>query len=275
MLICALLCMKKASRKDSRMTINLKRFTRLYALLTALFYFSAFVVPAGLWADPASSSSPSASTQADQSTYPPMVIGPGDILDITVLGYDRSIGGLASGGGQSSTTSLLPETYLVDSDGKILFPYAGQVDLKNLSQIEASKLLMKKLESYFKFPQVTVVIQTSNTYNVSVLGDVMRPGQFMIRGKPDILSLVAQAGGPGPDPDLEWVLVTRGTQKININLGKLLNDRNYHGTAPTVYPGDVIYVPQSPWPSLKDVSIFLGVVITTVVAINAISEAKK
>jgi protein involved in polysaccharide export with SLBB domain len=252
------------------MTVSFRRLTRATAAATALFYISAFVLPAGLGAAPLPTATPTAQAPEKEPVYPPLTIGPGDILTITVLGYDRSIGG--STGTPSSSTSLLPVTYLVDSDGKILFPFVGQVALENLSQIDASKLLMQKLRGYLKYPQVTVVITDSNSYNVSVLGDVTRPGQFMIRGKPDILAMVAQAGGPGPDPDLEGVLITRGTEKINVDLGKYLTDRNYHRIAPTVYPGDVVYVPPSPWPSQRDISIFLGVIITSVVAIDAFSK---
>ena len=288
------------------MTTRFRHLTRLLAAGTAFFYIGAFVAPPSLWA---SESSPQGKTQdlsvpaqhkkgagaadhlskksqssktksskakpkTDETAYPPLIIGPGDLLTISVMGFDRSLGGTTSGatGGTGGSTSGLPDNFLVDSTGKIFFPYVGSVELSGLSQIEASELLMKKLKHYLKFPQVLVVIQTSNTYNVSVMGDVNHPGQFMIRGKPDILTMMAQAGGPGPNPDMGGALLTRGTQKIHIDLGKLMNDKNYHELAPIVYPGDVIYVPQNPWPTIGEIGIFLGVITSGILVANALSH---
>ncbi|MGH7740187.1 MAG: polysaccharide biosynthesis/export family protein [bacterium] len=242
-----------------------KRLVRLFVVPTIFFYLFAAVIPASLEAATSASSTPT------PAAYPSMLIGPGDLLDITVLGYDP---GISSGSSTGSSAETLPSTFLVDSDGKILFPFIGQVSLGGLSQIQASELLMKKLKKYMKYPQATVLIQTSNTYNVSVLGDVTHPGQFPIRGKPDVVSMIAQAGGPAPNPDLGGVLLTRGDKKIQINLGKYLTDKNFHKTSPTVYPGDVIYVPDNPWPTLKDVGLFLSIIISGAIAASVITNTK-
>ena len=221
------------------------------------------------------------STATPGADYPKMVIGPGDLLAIVVLGYDRS---LASGG--SITTSVgstpispgvsssagLPANYLVDTDGRINFPYVGPVSISGMTQIEASQALIKKLDPYLKFPQVTVMIQTSNTYNVSVLGDLFHPGEFMIRGRPDVLSMLAQAGGTAINPDLSAVLITRGKLKIHVDVGRYLSDPNFHESAPIVYPGDIIYVPQSPWPTLSEIGIFLGIIYTITVVANGLKK---
>ena len=226
--------------------------------------------PVAAKAEALSTPTPGPSSPASED-YPKMVIGPGDVLSITVLGYERSLAS-AVGGASLVNTNPLPVTYLVDTDGKITFPYLGEVSLLGLSQSEASRLLGKKLDDYLKYPEVTVLIQASNTFNVSLLGDLLRPGQFMIHGKPDILSMLAQAGGPGPNPDLGGVLLTRGTQKIRLDLGKYLNDPNFHEPAPTVYPGDVIYVPQNPWPTLGEIAVFLGIVYTAYTVANDLKK---
>jgi|GEM_PF-1925298 len=287
------------------MTYTFQRLAKIFAVPTAFLYLAAAALPLNLWAQATPTPKPSTQEKASPSSihkkklkseaeaksrslaskkakkvkeeqlnnqlnYPPLLIGPGDLLSITVLGYDRSIGGSVST--ISSSTGTLPNTFLVDSEGKILFPFLDEVNLSGLSQIEASKLLMSKLKKFLKYPQVTVIIQNSNTYNVSVLGDVFHPGQFMIRGKPDILSMVAQAGGPAPNPDLGSVLLTRGKQKLHIDLGKLLTDRNYHELAPTVYPGDVIYVPTNPWPTLGEIGLILSIIVSSTIAANALTR---
>jgi protein involved in polysaccharide export with SLBB domain len=59
-------------------------------------------------ADPA----PMAVTNPAQSDYPPFLIGPGDMLSVTVYGEKD-----------------LPDKYLVDSSGTIVFPLVGEIKL--------------------------------------------------------------------------------------------------------------------------------------------------
>ncbi len=260
------------------MTFQSSRHRHLIQLM-ALF-LSALMIAPGAFAQISGNShkthshtKKSVPTDPPADSYPPLLIGPGDLLTIDVVGFDRSIGGMVSTGSSGgSSGSGLPDTYLVDSNGEIFYPFLGEVDLKGLSQIDASLLLMKKLKGYLKFPQVTVLIQSSNTYNVSVIGNVGKPGQFMIRGKPDLLSILSQAGGPAPNSDLGGVLLTRGTTKLHVDLGKLLTDKDYHEAAPTVYPGDIIYVPQNIWPTITEVGAFLGILVTAIVVTNDLSK---
>ncbi len=209
----------------------------------------------------------SAETSAENNEYPPLLIGPGDHLTIMVLGYEHNVSANTdfSSGGKSGSNSNLPSEYMVDSDGRILFPFVGVIKLSGLSPIEAGNLLMKKLTPYMKYPQVTVLITQTNTYCIAVLGDVFKPGQYMILGKPNLVSMMALAGGPMPEADLGGVLITRGTEKIKADLGKLLNDKNYHGTGPTVYPGDIIYVPKNGWPSMGDWAIVASILASAAV----------
>lgn len=214
----------------------------------------------------------------EAAKYPPLLIGPGDLLTINVVGYEHQISGAGlspSGGGSgqaSNQNSALPTDYMVDTDGCILFPFVGMVKLSGLAPNKAGTFLMKKLRPYMKFPQVTVLITQTNTYNISVLGDVVRPGQYMIRGQPNLVNMVALANGPMPDADLGGVLITHGSKKIKADLGRLLNDKNYHQDGPLVYPGDIIYVPKNPWPTLGELAIVVTVLYTATIAANALSK---
>lgn len=195
--------------------------------------------------------------------YPPLLIGPGDLLTINVVGYEHNTSSASDfterGQSTANPNASLPTQYMVDTEGRIRFPFIGVVNLSGLTPIEAGAMLMEKLRPDMKFPQVIVLITQTNTYNISVLGDVARPGQYMIRGQPNLVSMVALAGGPDPDADLGGVLITHGTEKIKANLGRLLNDKNYHGAGPTVYPGDFIFVPKSAWPSLGEWAIVASI----------------
>jgi protein involved in polysaccharide export with SLBB domain len=205
--------------------------------------------------------------------YPPLLIGPGDLLFITVTGYERPNAGET--GRVTNPNSNLPTDYLVSSSGKIFFPFVGSVKLVGLTPIEASILLMKKLSGYLRYPQVTVLVKETNTYNISVIGNVVKPAQYMIRGKPTLVSMVSLAGGPAPNADLGGVLVTRGTEKIKVDLGRLLSDRSFREEGPIVYPGDVIYVPKSPWPTLGEIAIVTSILASAAIIAVELSTMKR
>jgi protein involved in polysaccharide export with SLBB domain len=200
------------------------------------------------------------------SDYPSLVIGPGDLLSITVAGYQNHSGG--SEKGFSNNDMDLPTEYMVDSNGEILFPFIGPVNVSGYSQVGASILIMKKLSDYIRYPQVTVLIKSSNSYNVSVLGQVAHPGKFMIRGQATFLSSISEAGGPVEDADLGGAILIHGDKKTKLDLGKYLLKSDYHETDPYVYPGDIIMVPKSGWPNIGEWGIIASIISSGVIVFS-------
>ncbi len=196
---------------------------------------------------PGASETTSSPSDKPTSSYPPLLIGPGDELEIYVVNFSSGNGYTTSASGEAGTKSQLPTDYLVDSDGMILFPFLGDIQLKDLTQIQAAKLMKKELSDFISNPQVTVLVRASNYYNVMVLGDVAKPGKFLIRGEPTIFSTLADAGGPMPDADLGGTLLIRGdtNKKEKISLDKYLKDKGFREKPPLLYPGDVLVIPKS------------------------------
>jgi len=187
--------------------------------------------------------------------YPPLLIGPGDLLTIVVYGEVQ-----------------LPVEYQVDSDGIITFPYAGSIFVSGLSPSEASSRIAKLLA---KPRKVTVLIKESNTYWVSILGNVGKPGKYQIRGKPTLISALAEAGGPLPNTDLGGtILIHRGNKK-KIDLGKYLNDEGQTGEEPFLYPGDVLTVQKSGWPSVGEFAIAASILASLAVVAVQLGNLKK
>lgn len=67
--------------------------------------------------------------------------------------------------------------YLVDVEGRITLPLIGTVNVNNLTINEATEKIKKQLEIYLKEP--TVVVRFLN-YKVSVLGEVVKPGIYVV-----------------------------------------------------------------------------------------------
>ena len=83
--------------------------------------------------------------------------------------------------------------YLVDNDGYIDFPVLGMIKVVGLTNRECEALMRQKLRHYLnEDPNVTV--RTSN-YQISVLGEVSKPGTYTISDeKVTIFQALAQAG---------------------------------------------------------------------------------
>ncbi|MGZ3180904.1 MAG: polysaccharide export protein EpsE [Telluria sp.] len=162
------------------------------------------------------------------------VLGAGDVLKVNVYGNpDLSI-----------------ETRVSDA-GSITFPLIGQVNVAGMPIPAAEKKIAGMLESggYLKKPQVTIIVTQVQSQQVSVLGQVNRPGRYPLEGgKRNLMDLLAQAGGIAQDGgDAVQVIRTRNGQTTTetvdviqmVRSGKM--DNNYDLAA-----NDVIYVERAP-----------------------------
>jgi protein involved in polysaccharide export with SLBB domain len=99
----------------------------------------------------------------------------------------------------------------------------------------------------------------------AVWGQVVRPGQYLLRGTPDLFELISQAGGPTASADLSRILLIRERDRTRrrVNLDRVAAS----GEPFFVAPGDVVVVPESGWSRFTR---NLPVVSTLVVVANLI-----
>lgn len=190
--------------------------------------------------------------------YPSYLIGPGDLLSITVYGEKD-----------------LPTNYLVDSNGAIVFPLVGEIKSEGLTQSDLGTRLASALTRYMKMPQVTVLILETNNYNVSVLGQVAKPGKFRLRGRSNFLDVMAEAGGPLDSADLRHGVLIRDNKKSTFNMETYLHDTGTIKNPLLLFPGDVIMVPKSTWPSLGEWGIIAGILTSTVLLTITLRDLRR
>jgi polysaccharide export outer membrane protein len=111
-------------------------------------------------------------------------LGPGDVVKVSIYG----------------SPDLGVETRISET-GTISFPLLGQVDINGLNVATAEKKLGSLLESggYLKKPQVNIIVTQIQSRQVSVLGQVNRPGRFPLEGKRTVMDVLALAGGFSAD----------------------------------------------------------------------------
>ncbi|MGH9604654.1 MAG: polysaccharide biosynthesis/export family protein [Terracidiphilus sp.] len=83
----------------------------------------------------------------------------------------------------------------VRSDGKISLPLAGEVQAAGRTPLQLERTISGKLKAYMTDPEVTVMVQQSNSEKFNLLGEVVRPGSYPLTRPTTVLDAIAAGGG--------------------------------------------------------------------------------
>lgn len=89
----------------------------------------------------------------------------------------------------------LSQSVQVRPDGKITLPLVGDVDASGRTPIELRDTLTKSLKEYMNNPTVTVIVVEAIASQVTVMGEVSKPGAIQLHGPLTVLQVIAMAGG--------------------------------------------------------------------------------
>jgi polysaccharide export outer membrane protein len=139
----------------------------------------------------------------------------------------------------------------VSENGVISYPLVGSVQLGGLTISEAERKIADALRTggFLKAPQVNIVLRQVRGNQVSVLGQVSRPGRFPLETFTTRVSdMLAAAGGTTPTGD-DVLIVTgqRGGKpfrKVIDIPGLFLNEKS--GDDILLAGGDTLYVAKAP-----------------------------
>lgn len=164
---------------------------------------------------------------------PDYSLGAGDSVRITV--YDHP--------------DLTTEARVSDG-GRITFPLIGQLSLDGLTTGQAEARIAELLKSggYVLKPQVNVLISSYRSQQISVLGQVNRPGRYPIEGASKLSDFLALAGGITPNGADNLILVrirdgkTTRTEINQLNLFQFASGEKDR----VLENDDVLFVPRAP-----------------------------
>ncbi len=137
------------------------------------------------------------------------------------------------------------QTYIVDKDGFIEYPIVGRLKLMGLTRTEAQDLIISKIHPAYITEKPIVNVRFKN-YKVSVLGEVARPGQFIVESEQcTIFDALAMAGDMTIYGKRENVMLIRednngkkSITRINLQNPRLVLDPNVY----YLQQNDVLYV---------------------------------
>jgi len=136
--------------------------------LTAAILLIILIIAPPLWA----------ADQPPITTTQDYIIGPGDVLDISVWNNEAL----------TKAVTVLP-------DGKIHFPLIGEIVVGGKTLVDLEKELKTKIHPFVPDPELSVMVQQVNSMLIYMIGKVNRPGRFALNTNINVLQALTMAGG--------------------------------------------------------------------------------
>ncbi|MBW6491330.1 MAG: polysaccharide biosynthesis/export family protein [Lentimicrobium sp.] len=181
-----------------------------------------------------------------QSMAPDYKIQPGDHLYVDVKNIDpKNMNPFQSNTNvniqTSSEAGIYLNSYQVSEMGNIDFPLVGKVFVEGKTVFEIQNDLQDIINEFFQLTTVSVKLIN---FRISLLGEVLKPGTFMVyQNNLNIFQAISLGGDLTNYANRKEVRVIRkdrdGTRihKVNLLSSEILNSPAYY-----LQPGDIVYV---------------------------------
>jgi polysaccharide biosynthesis/export protein len=175
------------------------------------------------------SADPGAATQKVATQDPNYIIGPQDVLDISVWK-------------EPEVSRVVP----VRPDGRISLPLLNDVQAAGMTPSQLAAQITTSLKKFVTDPQVTVIVTTINSQRVYILGEVTRPGAFPMLPGMNVLQGLSSAGGFTQFAKTKSIYVLRmedgKQQKYPVNYKDVISGKRPEQNI-SLKAGDTIVVP--------------------------------
>ena len=201
------------------------------------------------------------------STYIP-TIQVDDKLSLSIWGHeDMSVGSVF---GIYNSNEVFGKWLLVAPDSSVVFPRIGRLKIAGLTTEQARDSLVAHFANHILNPVIDLRI---HNHEVSVIGQVIKPGNYPIyKGKNTLSYLIAAAGGTDYYANLQSVKLVRGEKSYLLDLTKLTP---YEMDRLTLIQGDILYFPTKNGKALDKKSpalLAIASITTTILLLIAASQ---
>lgn len=157
------------------------------------------------------------------------LLGPGDVLRISVF--------------EQPDLSL---EVRVSESGTITYPLIGEVKVGGETPAAAERKISSLLENggFLKNPHVSIIVSQLQSQQVSVLGQVNRPGRYPLEGNRTLSDVLALASGIAPEGGDLITLVRSKDSVVSrqvIDLAEMMRTGNVNDNL-NIVAGDIVYV---------------------------------
>lgn len=137
--------------------------------------------------------------------------------------------------------SIYLNSYMVSDSGFINFPIVGKIKVEGLTVNEIKTRLQNTVNEFFQLTTVTVKLVN---FKISLLGEVLRPGTYIVyQENINILQAISMAGDLTPYAKRSNVMIIRKSgggstvTRVNLLTSDILNSPDFY-----LQPDDIVYV---------------------------------
>jgi polysaccharide export outer membrane protein len=135
----------------------------------------------------------------------------------------------------------------VRSDGKITLALIGELQASGKTPSQLGQEIASKLQSYISEPEVTVTVQEIRSQRFNILGQVTKPGSYLLSNSATVLDAIAMAGGFRDFAKKKSVYVLRqsadgGHSRLPFNYPQVVKGKNLDQNV-RLMPRDTVIVP--------------------------------
>jgi protein involved in polysaccharide export with SLBB domain len=153
-------------------------------------------------------------------------LAPGDLLDVQIAGR----------------LEVIRQQAVVDLEGVINVPPLGALPVGGLTLLEAHRKVSERARDVFKFADATITVVAPRTFEVTVSGEVERPGTVQTTALRRVYDVILEAGGITSRGSMRNIALTRrsGERQADLLAFQLRGDLAQN---PFVEEGLRIHVP--------------------------------
>jgi polysaccharide biosynthesis/export protein len=158
------------------------------------------------------------------------VIGPDDVLAVNVWKEPE-----------------ISRTLPVRPDGNISLPLMGDLMASGRTPVQLQKEIKDHLVEYLSNPEVTVLVQEAKSHKFNIIGEVEKPGSYVMGGPMTVLDAIALAGGVRDFARTTKIYVLRvnadgSRTRLPFNYKHVIKGNDLHADV-QLQPRDTIVVP--------------------------------
>ena len=175
---------------------------------------------------PTPTAPPTSSASRGVTPGPDYRLAPGDLLDVQIAGR----------------VDVIRQQAVVDFEGAVNVPPLGPIPVAGLTLLEAHRKVSERARDVFRFADATVTVVAPRTFEVTVTGEVERPGSVQTSATRRVYDVILEAGGINPRGSLRNITLVRrgGERQIDLLAFQLRGDLAQN---PFVEEGLRIHVP--------------------------------
>jgi protein involved in polysaccharide export with SLBB domain len=153
---------------------------------------------------------PAASGQRGVTPGPDYRLAPGDLLDVQIAGR----------------LEVIRQQAIVDLEGAINVPPLGALPVAGLTLLEAHRKVSARARDVFKFADASLTVVAPRTFEVTVSGEVDRPGTVQTTATRRVYDVILESGGITPRGSMRNITLVRrgGERQIDLLAFQLRGD---------------------------------------------------